>query len=113
MTRGRGRRPPNAALRYRRILLKLSGEALLGDRQYGVDPAVCAFIARPGRRGPRGWASRSAIVVGGGNIFRGLAASARGHGPRHRRLHRHARDRHERARAPGRARAGRRPDPGA
>ena len=39
--------------RYRRILLKLSGEALLGDRQYGVDPAVCAFIAAPGRRGPR------------------------------------------------------------
>ena len=33
-------------LRYRRILLKLSGEALLGDRQYGVDPAVCVFIAR-------------------------------------------------------------------
>ena len=32
-------------LRYRRVLLKLSGEALLGDRQYGVDPAFCAFIA--------------------------------------------------------------------
>ena len=34
------------ALRYKRILLKLSGEALLGDRQYGVDPSFCAFIAR-------------------------------------------------------------------
>ena len=34
------------APRYGRILLKLSGEALLGDRQYGVDPAFCAFIAR-------------------------------------------------------------------
>ena len=33
--------------RYRRILLKLSGEALLGERQYGVDPSFCAFIAQP------------------------------------------------------------------
>ena len=40
---GRGRE--DGELRYRRILLKLSGEALLGDRQYGVDPAFCAFIA--------------------------------------------------------------------
>ena len=40
-------------LRYRRILLKLSGEALLGDRQYGVDPAFCAFIARQVARGRR------------------------------------------------------------
>ena len=52
------RRPPTGrhrrrALRYRRILLKLSGEALLGDRQYGVDPAFCAFIARQVARGPR------------------------------------------------------------
>ena len=47
-------------LRYRRILLKLSGEALLGDRQYGVDPAFCAFIARPGRDRSTGSASRSA-----------------------------------------------------
>ena len=38
--------PEAKPLRYRRILLKLSGEALLGDRQYGVDPAFCAFIAR-------------------------------------------------------------------
>ena len=37
---------PAAPLRYGRILLKLSGEALLGDRAYGVDPAFCAFIAR-------------------------------------------------------------------
>ena len=51
-----GRRP----LRYRRILLKLSGEALLGDRPYGVDPAFCAFIARQVARGPRRSASRSA-----------------------------------------------------
>jgi uridylate kinase len=63
--------------RYGRVLLKISGEALLGERQYGVDPAFCAFIA--GQIG----AARTAgvqvgIVVGGGNIFRGLAAAARG-----------------------------------
>jgi uridylate kinase len=64
-------------LRYKRILLKLSGEALLGDRQYGVDPAVCAFIARQVAE-IHGLGVQVGIVVGGGNIFRGLAASARG-----------------------------------
>ena len=64
-------------LRYRRILLKLSGEALLGDRQYGVDPAVCVFIARQVAE-IHGLGVQVGIVVGGGNIFRGLAASARG-----------------------------------
>ena len=69
--------PPTAALRYKRILLKLSGEALLGDRAYGVDPAFCAFIADQVRRvHARG--VEVGIVVGGGNIFRGLAASATG-----------------------------------
>ena len=64
-------------LRYQRVLLKLSGEALLGDRQYGVDPAFCAFIARQvGEIHALG--VQVGIVVGGGNIFRGLAASARG-----------------------------------
>ena len=53
-------RPTRGAVRYRRILLKLSGEALLGDRPYGVDPAFCAFIAQPGRRGPRPRRRRSA-----------------------------------------------------
>jgi uridylate kinase len=63
--------------RYGRILLKLSGEALLGSRQYGVDPETCGFIAKQVstvvERGVQ-----VAIVVGGGNIFRGLAASAKG-----------------------------------
>jgi uridylate kinase len=63
--------------RYGRILLKLSGEALLGSRQYGVDPETCVFIAEQVRIAhDRG--VEVAIVVGGGNIFRGLAASARG-----------------------------------
>ena len=64
-------------LRYRRILLKLSGEALMGERQYGVDPAVCAFIARQVAE-IHELGVEVGIVVGGGNIFRGLAASARG-----------------------------------
>ena len=63
--------------RYGRILLKLSGEALLGERTYGVDPAFCTFIARQVRE-VRALGVDVAIVVGGGNIFRGLAAAARG-----------------------------------
>jgi uridylate kinase len=69
--------PANGQLRYGRILLKLSGEALLGDRQYGVDPAFCAFIARQIAEVHR-LGVQVGIVVGGGNIFRGLAASASG-----------------------------------
>jgi uridylate kinase len=64
-------------LRYRRILLKLSGEALLGDRPYGVDPAFCAFVARQVAEVHR-LGVQVGIVVGGGNIFRGLAAAAKG-----------------------------------
>ena len=64
-------------VRYPRILLKLSGEALLGERSYGVDPAFCAFIADQLRRvHERG--VQVGVVVGGGNIFRGLAAAATG-----------------------------------
>jgi len=69
--------PADGRLRYRRILLKLSGEALLGERQYGVDPAFCAFIARQVAT-VHAMGVQVGIVVGGGNIFRGLAASARG-----------------------------------
>jgi uridylate kinase len=63
--------------RYGRILLKLSGEALLGSRQYGVDPSRCGFIAEQVRT-VRDRGVEVAIVVGGGNIFRGLAAAAKG-----------------------------------
>jgi uridylate kinase len=65
------------APRYHRILLKLSGEALLGDRAYGVDPEFCVFIAKQIAE-VRARGVQTAIVVGGGNIFRGLAASAKG-----------------------------------
>jgi uridylate kinase len=75
-TRATGSDGPSA-LPHGRILLKLSGEALLGSRQYGVDPAVCVFIAEQVRDVVRAGVE-VAIVVGGGNIFRGLAAAARG-----------------------------------
>jgi len=68
---------PGSGLRYRRILLKISGEALLGERQYGVDPAFCSFIARQVGAAV-GAGVEVGIVVGGGNIFRGLAAAAKG-----------------------------------
>jgi uridylate kinase len=62
---------------YKRALLKLSGEALMGEQQFGVDPAVATRIARDvGEIQSLG--VETAIVIGGGNIFRGLAASARG-----------------------------------
>ena len=66
-----------AAPAYRRVLLKLSGEALLGDRSYGIDPPVADQIAREVVDVQR-LGVEVAIVIGGGNIFRGLAASARG-----------------------------------
>ena len=62
---------------YNRVLLKLSGEALMGDQQFGVDPAVASRIARDVGE-IQGLGVQTAIVIGGGNIFRGLAASARG-----------------------------------
>ena len=62
---------------YKRALLKLSGEALMGEQQFGVDPAVTTRIALDiGEIQKLG--VETAIVIGGGNIFRGIAASARG-----------------------------------
>jgi uridylate kinase len=61
----------------RRVLLKLSGEALMGEHEYGIDPDVARAIAGQVAEAADGGA-QIAIVVGGGNIFRGLAASARG-----------------------------------
>ena len=66
-----------AAPAYRRVLLKLSGEALMGDRSYGVDPPVADQIAQEVVE-VRRLGVEIAVVIGGGNIFRGLAASAKG-----------------------------------
>jgi uridylate kinase len=62
---------------YKRILLKLSGEALMGDRPFGIDPDVVARIADEIREVHRAGVE-TAIVVGGGNIIRGMAAAAQG-----------------------------------
>ncbi len=62
---------------YKRILLKLSGEALMGEQTYGIDPAVATQIARDIAE-IQSMGVETAIVIGGGNIFRGVAASARG-----------------------------------
>ena len=62
---------------YKRILLKLSGEALMGEQPYGIDPAVAARIATD-VADIQSLGVQTAIVIGGGNIFRGLAASAKG-----------------------------------
>jgi uridylate kinase len=63
--------------RYGRVLLKLSGEALMGEQQFGIDPAVTTQIAREISE-IQSLGIQTAIVIGGGNLFRGLAASAKG-----------------------------------
>lgn len=62
---------------YRRVLLKLSGESLLGDAAAGIDHAVVGAVALE-IRDVAALGVQLGIVVGGGNIFRGLAASAKG-----------------------------------
>ncbi|HET7738347.1 MAG TPA: UMP kinase [Tepidiformaceae bacterium] len=65
------------ASRYRRTLLKLSGEALMGDRAFGIDPATISDIARQIRQA-RESGVEVAIVVGGGNFWRGSTAAETG-----------------------------------
>ena len=64
-------------LKYQRVLLKLSGEALMGNEAYGIDPEVidrlAAEISELNKRG-----AEVALVIGGGNIFRGTGLAARG-----------------------------------
>ncbi len=62
---------------YKRVLLKLSGEALMGEQPFGIDPAVTSAIAADIAE-IQGLGVQTAIVIGGGNIFRGVAASAKG-----------------------------------
>lgn len=66
-----------AEVKYRRILLKLSGEALAGDQGYGISPEVIIGIASEIRE-VVAMGVEVALVIGGGNIFRGLAASSKG-----------------------------------
>jgi uridylate kinase len=64
-------------LKYRRILLKISGEALAGDQEYGISTDVVRFIAGEVRE-VHGLGVELGMVIGGGNIFRGMVASAKG-----------------------------------
>ena len=69
--------PTGGEPRYRRILLKLSGEALLGSREFGIDPAVVQAIARE-VADVHALGVQVGMVLGGGNIFRGVQTAARG-----------------------------------
>lgn len=62
---------------YKRVLLKLSGEAIKGTREYGIDPQFLVYLAEEIKAG-LSVGVEIAIVIGGGNIFRGLAASENG-----------------------------------
>lgn len=64
-------------MKYKRILLKLSGEALMGDRQYGIDPKRLAEYAEEIKE-IHNQGVEIAIVIGGGNIFRGVSGASNG-----------------------------------
>ncbi|MBW8269313.1 UMP kinase [Caldovatus aquaticus] len=62
---------------YKRVLLKVSGEALMGEREYGLDTAACRRIAED-VKGVVDLGVQVCLVIGGGNIFRGVSAAAAG-----------------------------------
>jgi uridylate kinase len=68
---------PNNDLRYRRVLLKLSGEALMGDQSYGLDPKMTTRLASE-IQVVHAMGVQVSIVIGGGNIFRGIAGASAG-----------------------------------
>ena len=64
-------------MKYKRVLLKLSGEALMGNQQYGIDPQRLDDYAEEIAAAVKAGA-QIAIVIGGGNIFRGLQGASKG-----------------------------------
>ena len=64
-------------MKYRRILLKLSGESLMGDQDYGISPDMLAQYASEIKQAKEEGAEIG-VVIGGGNIFRGLQGAAKG-----------------------------------
>ena len=64
-------------MKYKRILLKISGEAMMGDQAYGIDPSTVDFMAKE-IKDAVSMGVEVAIVIGGGNIFRGVEASVKG-----------------------------------
>ena len=63
--------------RYKRVLLKLSGEVLMGNQQFGIDPEFVAELAREVKTAAE-TGLELCLVIGGGNIFRGMAGAAKG-----------------------------------
>lgn len=63
--------------RVKRVLLKLSGEVLMGDQQFGIDPAFVAELAKE-IKATKDSGLEVCLVIGGGNIFRGMAGAAQG-----------------------------------
>jgi uridylate kinase len=70
-------RPGDGAAEFRRVVLKLSGEALLGGQAYGIDPAKVESVARE-IKSVHDRGVEIALVLGAGNIYRGMAAAAHG-----------------------------------
>ncbi|MDE2029149.1 MAG: UMP kinase [Alphaproteobacteria bacterium] len=68
---------PNPKTKYKRVLLKLSGEALMGGRDYGLDPEVVARVAEE-VKSVIDMGVEVCAVIGGGNIFRGVSGAAQG-----------------------------------
>src|SRR4030042_4304367 len=64
-------------LKYKRVLLKLSGETFLGKRTHGIDPEFTTWLAKEIIKAQKE-GTQTAVVVGGGNIFRGTAAAEHG-----------------------------------
>jgi uridylate kinase len=64
-------------MKYKRVLLKLSGEALMGDQGFGIDPQIVSRIASE-IKDVHGLGVQVAVVIGGGNIFRGIKAEGEG-----------------------------------
>ena len=68
---------PSSARPYKRVLLKISGEALMGESQYGIDQSVCERIAQEVVSAAKS-GTEMCLVIGGGNIFRGVQGAASG-----------------------------------
>jgi uridylate kinase len=66
-----------SSIKYKRVLLKLSGESLMGDQKFGIDPNMLRHYAKQ-IKGLTDMGVEVAVVIGGGNIFRGLQAAAAG-----------------------------------
>tara|TARA_R110002072_G_scaffold36053_10_gene106153 strand:- start:2023 stop:2796 length:774 start_codon:yes stop_codon:yes gene_type:complete len=74
---GRGGGAMTDVSKFKRVLLKVSGEALMGDREYGLDPDTVARVAAE-IKGVVNSGTEVCLVIGGGNIFRGLSGAAQG-----------------------------------